>query len=72
MSVNPDSIPRYEEYPAETEPTPKECMLRCDHFGACSRLYEMLVDDTDAYGWQSDMALRFGCDECEEWYGKPW
>ena len=66
MSVNPDSIPRYAEYPAEMDPTPLDCMERCVHKGACTRAYEMLMGKTDYYGWTEKMARLLGCGEdCE-------
>lgn len=72
MSRDTENIPRYEEYPAETEPTPTECMERCDHFGACARIYELFGYDTTYRGWMDAMSSYLHCDECDEWDGKPW
>lgn len=70
MSVNPDSIPRYEQPTwdelREPEPTAYECWCECTHQDACRRVYEMFRMAVEGREKLADMAEWLECNECEE------
>lgn len=68
MSVNPDSIPRYAEYPAEMDPTPLDCMESCKHSPACRRAF-WLPNEEPQDITNKELADMLECGECCEWEG---
>lgn len=65
--------PTWEELEAMSgEPTPAEVCERCNHQGACARVYELLAlggeaIDTSEHGWMDELARALGCEGCDEW-----
>ena len=68
MSVNPDSIPRYAEYPAEMDPTQLECMESCKHSSACRRAFWLPTDEPQGITHE-EMSEMLDCVVCSEWEG---